>query len=78
MRLTPDQLADLDDGWHTAIVLGPFDLDTLHTALTYPGVNQQVGGTHALSERIQSQIRQQHALARVGRKIDDIFREPTL
>jgi hypothetical protein len=61
--LTPDQLEDLRDGWHVAIVLGPSDLDVMHAALTLPYCDE---ASKRLSKEIQRQIRQRHFLNRVG------------
>ena len=65
--LTPEQIEDIEDGWHVAVTFGPFDLDTLHAALNGPYHDTF---TKDLSNRIQAQIKQNHFLSRVGREID--------
>lgn len=54
-QMTPDQVEKLDDGWHTAIVLGVADFDTLHMALT---LDYHDSSTVALWENIRKQLDQ--------------------
>lgn len=71
-HLTPDQIEKLNDGWHTAIVLGPFDFDTLHAVLTNDETNKQVGGTKQLWKEISAQLKQRHLLNLIGEMVDAI------
>ena len=67
-QLTPKQIEDLQDGWHTAIVFGVGDFDTLHAFLTCPDCD--AGGGRELWERISQQIKAQHFLSRVERELE--------
>lgn len=67
-KLTPQQIEDLNDGWHIAITLGPGDIDVLHSALT---LDYHDGSTVRLWERIRRDIDQQHLLSRIARLVNE-------
>lgn len=65
--LTPDQLEKIESGWYVAVVLGPADIDVLHSGLTLPYCDD---ATHRLMDDITGQIKQVHLLGRVQRIVD--------
>ncbi len=67
-HLTPLQVDRLSDGWHTAIVLGMGDFDTLHAFLMCPDCD--AGGGRELWDRIYQQVTSRHFLNRVARQMD--------
>lgn len=61
--LTPSQLEQLDDGWHTAIVFSVGDFDVLYYALMHGDADRD---TKAIWEKIQRQFGQKRFLRKVG------------
>ena len=68
-HLTPDQIEDLADGWHVAIVLGPAELDAAHAALT---MDYHDSASIAVSNEIQRQIKEIHFLRRMAAALAEI------
>lgn len=68
-QLTPDQSEKLADGWHTAIVLGVADFDTLHMALTLSYCDSS---TIALWENIRKQLDQLRFVRKMEAMVNEL------
>jgi hypothetical protein len=66
VRLTPQQIEDLEDGWHIAVTLDPGDIDTLHAHLTFAHCDES---GKRLWDKVMTQIKAQHFLDNVGRDL---------
>jgi hypothetical protein len=65
--LTPTQYEDAQDGWHTVIVLGMADLDTLHAHLTLSYCDSS---GKELWDKIKKQMAAKRFLSDVARDLE--------